>query len=266
MTHHITCRLAGPLLLLALVHGPASAAEDSQALATVNGTVLTAGDIERYRERRPESEGTQAELLQELINIELLVQDAERDKLYEGEEFKLEMEMTRRAMLAQFAVRNQVDANPVTEAKMLEIYDEQVGQSAGKTEYHARHILLESEADAKQVIVDLDAGGDFATLAKERSTGPSGPQGGDLGFFEPGQMVPEFSQAATALTPGSYTKAPVQTQFGWHVILLEETRKIDGPSFEQVKPQIENMLQSMQVREYLEGLRSKAKIEMVEAK
>jgi peptidyl-prolyl cis-trans isomerase C len=264
MPHHVTRRFAGPLLLaFTIAHGPALAATgDDKVLATINGTSLTAGDIERYRERRPEQEGTQAELLQELINIELLVQDAERSKLDAGEEFKLEMEMTRRAMLAQFAVRNQVDGHPVTEEQMRKVYDEQVGQSAGKTEYHARHILLANEADAKKVIADLDAGGDFVALAKERSTGPSGPQGGDLGFFEPGQMVPEFSQAAIALEPGTYTKTPVKTQFGWHVILLEETRKIEGPSFEQVKPQIENMLQSMQVREYLEGLRSKAEIEV----
>jgi peptidyl-prolyl cis-trans isomerase C len=240
MIHRLTCRLIGPLLLLAFAGSPTLAAESEQVLATVNGKALTAGDIERYRERRPESEGTPQELLQELINIELLVQDAEKSKLDEGDEFKLEMEMTRRALLAQFAVRDQIDGNPVTEAQMRKVY----------------------EADAKQVIADLDAGGDFATLAKERSTGPSGPQGGDLGFFEPGQMVPEFSQAVIAMEAGSYSKTPVQTQFGWHVIKLEETREVAGPPFESVRPQIENMLQSMQVREYLEGLRGGATIEV----
>jgi peptidyl-prolyl cis-trans isomerase C len=262
MTQRAICRVAGPLLLLALSGSPTLAAEDEQVLATVNGKALTAGDIERYRERRPESEGTPQELLQELINIELLVQDAERSKLDEGDEFRLEMEMTRRALLAQFAVRDQIDGNPVSEAEMRKVYDEQIGSAETKKEYHARHILLESEADAKAVIAELDGGADFATLAKERSTGPSGPQGGDLGFFEPGQMVPEFSQAVSAMETGSYSKAPVQTQFGWHVIKLEETRDVAGPPFEAVKPQIENMLQSMQVRTYLEGLREAAKIEV----
>jgi peptidyl-prolyl cis-trans isomerase C len=262
MIQRAICRIAGPLLLLALSGSPTLAAEGDQVLATVNGKALTAGDIERYRERRPESEGTPQELLQELINIELLVQDAERSKLDEGDEFRLEMEMTRRALLAQFAVRDQIDGNPVTETEMRKVYDEQIGSAEAKKEYHARHILLESEADAKAVIAELDGGADFATLAKERSTGPSGPQGGDLGFFEPGQMVPEFSQAVSAMAPGSYSKAPVQTQFGWHVIKLEETRDVAGPPFEAVKPQIENMLQSMQVRSYLEGLRKAAEIEV----
>ncbi len=262
MNHRAICRLAGPLLLLALPQAPLHAAEDGPVLATVNGKALTAGDVERYRERRPEEQGSPEELLQELINIELLVQDAERGKLDQGDEFRLEMEMTRRALLAQFAVRSQIDGNPVTEEQMRKVYDEQVGQAEARKEYHARHILLENEADAKQVIADLDGGADFVTLAKERSTGPSGPQGGDLGFFEPGQMVPEFSQAVVAMEAGSYSKAPVQTQFGWHVIKLEATRDVTGPSFESVKPQIENMLQSMQVRNYLEGLRKAATIEV----
>jgi peptidyl-prolyl cis-trans isomerase C len=262
MIQRAICRIAGPLLLLALSGSPTLAAEGDQVLATVNGKALTAGDIERYRERRPESEGTPQELLQELINIELLVQDAERSKLDEGDEFRLEMEMTRRALLAQFAVRDQIDGNPVTETEMRKVYDEQIGSAEAKKEYHARHILLESEADAKAVIAELDGGADFATLAKERSTGPSGPQGGDLGFFEPGQMVPELSQAVSAMAPGSYSKTPVQTQFGWHVIKLEETRDAAGPPFEAVKTQIANMMQSMQVRSYLEGLRKAAEIEV----
>ena len=126
MTHRATCRIAGPLLLLAFANGPALA-QDEQVLASVNGKTLTAGDIERYRERRPESEGTPQELLQELINIELLVQDAEQKKLDEGDEFELEMAMTRRALLAQFAVREQIDGNPITEAEMRQVYAEQIG-------------------------------------------------------------------------------------------------------------------------------------------
>ena len=262
MTSSLIRRTAGPLLMLALVQGPALAAEDGKALATVNGTTLTAADVDRYRDRRPENDGTPETLLQELINPELLVQDATRAKPDQNEDFKGELAMTRRALLAQFAVRSQVESHPVDEARMREVYDEQVGKAGGGTEYRARHILLASEDDARAVIVELDAGGDFAELAKERSTGPSGSQGGDLGWFSADQMVPEFSQAAAALEAGSYSKSPVQTQFGWHVILLEETRDVSGPTFEEVKPQIESMLQSMQVREYIEGLRSAATIEV----
>jgi peptidyl-prolyl cis-trans isomerase C len=261
MNHLTLARTAAPLLLLALVQGPVLAAEET-VLATVNGTSLTAADVERYRDRRPESDGTPEVLLQELINLELLVQDATRAKLDQGEEYKRELEMTRRALLAQFAVRNQVESNPVDEARMREVYEQQIGQAGGEPEYRARHILVDSEADAKAVIAELDGGADFAELAKTRSTGPSGPQGGDLGWFSAGQMVPEFSQATATLEAGSYSKAPVQTQFGWHVILLEETRQASGPSFEEVRPQIENMLQSMQVREYIEGLRTKAEIKV----
>ena len=258
-------RVAAPLLLLALAAAPVQAAEEAKVLATVNGKQITSTDVERYRDQRPEEPATPQALLQELINLELLVQDAEKNKLDQDAAFRTDLELTRRALLAQYAVRKRVEDNPVDEARMRQVYDEQIGKAPKATEYRARHILLESEADAGKAIADLDAGGDFATLAKERSTGPSGPNGGDLGWFSAEQMVPEFAQAAAALTPGSYSKAPVQTQFGWHVILLEETREASGPSFEEVKPQIENMLQSMQVREYLEGLRGAAKIEQAQA-
>lgn len=255
-------RAAAPLLLLALASGAALAAEEAKVLATVNGKSITSTDVERYRDQRPEEPATPQALLQELINLELLVQDAEQNKLDQDAAFRTDLELTRRALLAQYAVRKRVEDNPVDEARMRAVYDEQIGKAPKSTEYRARHILLESEADAGKVIADLDAGGDFAALAKERSTGPSGPNGGDLGWFSAEQMVPEFAQAAAALTPGSYSKAPVQTQFGWHVIILDDTRESTPPPFDDVKERLKLLLANQKLQQHIETAKAAASIEI----
>jgi peptidyl-prolyl cis-trans isomerase C len=131
-------------------------------------------------------------------------------------------------------------------------------------EFKARHILLENEEDAKSVIVELDEGADFATLASGRSTGPSKSVGGDLGWFEPDQMVSEFSEATAQLTDGSYSKTPVQTRFGWHVILREESRELPPPDFETVKPELEKQIQQRKIAEVIGGIREKTRIEVEE--
>jgi len=242
---------------------PASSAETGEVLAVVNGKSLDSTALKQYVERRPERPSTPETLIQEMINLELLVQAAEAQKLDQSDDYTIDMEMTRRSLLAQLAVSEYVKANPITETRMREVYDKEFSAD-GEEELKARHVLVETQEQGQEVIVALDAGGDFATLAKEHSTGPSGPQGGDLGWFNAEQMVPEFSIAAGALEPGSYTKEPVKTQFGWHVILLEERRRTAPPPFESLQPQITEMLQSMQIREYLEGLRAAATIELKE--
>ncbi|HEY5719015.1 MAG TPA: peptidylprolyl isomerase [Gammaproteobacteria bacterium] len=261
MNHRFPRRLAGAILATALLPALPQAAEPGSVLATVNGKALEQQTLDQYVARRPDRPSTPEALLQELINLELLVQDAEAKKLDQSPEFAVDMEMSRRSLLAQLALQDQLKSNPVSEESIREIYDRQFG-AGGEEELKARHILLASEEEAKAVIAQLDGGADFASVAKERSTGPSGPQGGDLGWFSPGQMVPEFAAAASALEAGKYSQAPVQTQFGWHVILLEERRRSEPPPYEQVKPQIAEMLESMAVRDYLEGLRGSAKIEV----
>jgi peptidyl-prolyl cis-trans isomerase C len=254
-------RALGVTLLLA-VSGTLLAAEEPAVLATVNGKNVDQTAFDNYAERRSEQQPAAPQtMLQELINLELLVQDAEARKLDQDPDYAVEMEMTRRSLLAQLAVRSHIEAHPVTDEQMREVYDREVGKASGE-ELKARHILLKSSEEALEVIKALDAGGDFAALAKEHSTGPSGPQGGDLGWFSTDQMVPEFSTAAAALETGKYTAEPVQTQFGWHVIMLEEKRPLQPPPFEELKEQIQTMLQGQQVRSYLNGLREAAKIEV----
>ncbi len=149
----------------------------------------------------------------------------------------------------------------VTEDALRAEYEKRKEALAGGEQVKARHILLESEADARAVIEALDKGGDFATLASEKSTGPSASSGGDLGWFAKGQMVPEFSDAAFALDPGTYTKEPVKTQFGWHVILTEDRKAGEAPPFEQARQQLSSELSGQILQDMLADLRTKTKVE-----
>jgi len=149
----------------------------------------------------------------------------------------------------------------ITETALREAYDKMIADAVTAEQINARHILVESEADAKQVIEELNGGADFAELAKTKSTGPSGPKGGDLGYFEKGQMVPEFSEAAFALKIGEFTKEPVKTQFGWHVIKLEDRRTAEPPSFEASQDQLKAQLSQQIGSVYIKGLRETATIE-----
>lgn len=244
----------------------APAAADVDAIAWVNGEPVTKQMYELHLMQRsqghPERLPPEAreQLLNELVGLTLLVQEAERRGLPQDPEVKVRLEAMRRAVLAQ-AVAQQVAE--VDEAALRAEYENRFGD-AGQ-QYHARHILLKDEAAAREVIKKLDAGGDFAELAKEYSTGPTGPSGGDLGWFEAEHMVPEFSAATQKLEPGSYSKEPVQTQFGYHVIKLEGVRPIPTPSFEEVRPELEATMGQQAVQQRVEDLRSKAEIRFDES-
>ncbi|MCW9039209.1 MAG: peptidyl-prolyl cis-trans isomerase, partial [Rhodospirillales bacterium] len=148
----------------------------------------------------------------------------------------------------------------ITDKTMQDGYQAFLKEAGEGREVRARHILTETKEQAMEVIALLDKGGDFAELAKTKSKGPSGPNGGDLGFFDQGSMVPEFSKAAFALKTGEYTKEPVETQFGWHVIKVEEARSKEPPSFEEVTPQIHADVSRKIGGELIESLREKATI------
>jgi peptidyl-prolyl cis-trans isomerase C len=148
----------------------------------------------------------------------------------------------------QNALLSRVVGPEVSEAKIKERYQDTIAGKPGEEEIHARHILLTNEGDAKQVITDLKAGADFATVAKQHSTDPGAAQGGDLGWFKKADMLPEFSAAAFALTPGQITETPVHTQYGWHVIKLEERRQAAAPSFEQSHDQLRQEIIQENVR------------------
>ena len=171
------------------------------------------------------------------------------------------LEAVRQNLILGAALEKAMTSPAITDAELKKMYDSRVAEFNVK-EYKARHILVKSKDEAEKVITELDMGGDFAELAKKKSTGPTGKNGGDLGWFAPQQMVPEFSQAVSQLEKGKYTKSPVQTKFGWHVIKLEDTRSAEPPTFDQVKPQLKKVAEQSRANDYLQSLKAKAKIDI----
>jgi len=243
----------------------ATVIDSSPVLATVNGEPITEAVFELYQQQmRARAPGNPAALnretiLNEVINLELARQSGEKEGVGKDTKVQLQIEQQKRAVLASAAIQQHMSAHPVTDEELNKIYEEQVPKG---NEYKARHILVEEEDTAKKLIAELDKGADFSELAKEHSTGPSGKSGGELGWFSPRQMVAPFSEAAASLEKGGYTKAPVKTQFGWHIIILDDSRATTPPSFEQVKPQLQAFVQKQRVQQYITGLREDATIVM----
>lgn len=234
-----------------------------QTLVTINGKPVTQMHFAVYRSQFGGNTGeepqAQMRLLNELINTTMVAQEAEKGDLGDNPQVKAAVEVARARILAQAAIQTYLRDNPVKEEEIRTAYDSRYGQGGGK-EYKARHILLEKEADATAVIESLDDGADFATLAKEKSTGPSGPSGGDLGWFEPAQMVGPFAEATAALDKGSYSKTPVQTQFGYHVILLEDVRDREPPPYADVRVALQDQLKQTKAAEFLRDIRAASKV------
>ncbi|HEX7047207.1 MAG TPA: peptidylprolyl isomerase [Gammaproteobacteria bacterium] len=260
------------LLLLAACEGnsPAPAATEEEGIASVNGEAITEAEFNAYAERRTGSDPAALEpmireqLLNELVNIELLAQAAAADKLAEKSPLKEQLAFQRQTAMADAAMTAYLEKNPVPEETVRAEYEKRKAELSG-TEYKARHILVEDEATANDLIAQLEGGADFAELAKAHSIEPGADQsGGDLGWFSPAQMVPQFAAAVTSMQPGDRSQAPVQTQFGWHVIAVEDKREVPPPPFEQVAPQIQRFLTSQHVQSYINELRGKAEISGVE--
>lgn len=250
--------------------GSAGAAEEAAAedpvVAVVNGTELRRSDVVQSARDLPQAYQDQLDqifpaLVDWLIDQRLLLEEGRRRNLQDDAQVKEQVALYEERVVREALIDRHL-AERMTEEAVRARYDRFVAEFQPETEIHARHILVGSEAEAEGIIADLDAGGDFAAIAKEKSTDTgSGANGGDLGFFTPEQMVPEFSAAAVALEPGSYSKTPVQSRFGWHVIKVEETRETAPPSFEQARPEIENRLQQELVSTFVADLRANATIE-----
>lgn len=243
----------------------AAEVKKEDAVAKVNGTYISKAalaNLESEISQRSRGQSfPQDKLVEELIQRELLAQDAMAKGLDQTDEFRSQMQSVKHALLSQAALQQYADQHPITDEDLKAEYAAKTGGET--TEYKARHILLKEEAEAKAVIDELKKGADFAELAKSKSTGPSAPQGGDLGWFTEDRMVPAFSQAVVALENGKYTTEPVKTNFGWHVILREDSRKQSPPPFESVKEQIRPMLQRQQFQKMVSELRNKASIEIL---
>ena len=246
----------------------AAQAADSKVIAKVNGIDITAADLESARAEVgaeiasiPVGDRTRV-LVEYLIENQLMAEAAEKDKLASGASFQDRLKYYRRRALRDIYFEKHV-RGAVTDADAKKIYDAQVGKIKPETEIRARHILVDKEEDARDIVERLNRGADFAELAKEKSKGPSKSQGGDLGYFTKGQMVKEFEQAALALKPGDISD-PVKTQFGWHVIKVEDSRKKSAPPFDSVKDRIIAALVQQKTQQTILDLRNKAKVEFVD--
>ena len=241
-------------------------ASEQDVVATVNGSPVTIQQLNNYGQARQSQGGMmpQQMILDELINRELITQDANKRGISKDDEFVLTLKEQQTNLLAAYAIQSMIqDAGDITDATLQEEYKNYVSTITDQ-EYRASHILLENEQDAVSVIEELNKGENFAKLAETKSVGPSGPEGGSLGWFRPEQMVEPFAEALVTLKPSKYSSQPVQTQFGWHIILLEETRKVPAPSFESLREQLQNNLINQRVQNYIKELRDRANIVMNE--
>ena len=198
---------------------------------------------------------------EELVNREILSQAAKKKGLDKNAEVAAQMDLARQGVLIQAYLEDYVKSNPVTDEDLKKQY-EQIRSQMGDNEYKTRHILVEKEDDAKAVIAELKQGGDFGKIAKEKSKDPgSKEKGGDLDWSSAGGYVKPFADALKALQKGQTTEAPVQTQYGWHVIRLEDVRPVKAPGFDEVKDNLRQRAQQEQIGKVVADLRSKAKIE-----
>jgi len=256
----------GLLALSAPARAQQAAATEDPVVAIVDGVAIHRSQIEETARGLPQQYRQMpmqvlfGMLLDRVIDFQLLANEAERQKLGSDPAVQVALAEARTNVLRDALIRRKIEEG-TTDAKLHERYD-QLKQSANfaQPEVHARHILLKSEDEAKAVIKELQGGADFATLAKERSTGPSAANGGDLGYFRRDQMVPAFAKAAFALQPGQFTTEPVQTQFGWHVIMVVDRRTVE-PTFKESQPQLRQDLAREIVTALVAGLHDGAKIE-----
>lgn len=245
----------------------ADAESHDPVVARVNGNPVYQSEVMKAAQSLPPQ--YQANLTQilpilidRMIDLQLLGEAGRAAGLADDAVVKERMVAAETEVIREVYLERLLDEK-VTDAKVESRYKENLAANPPEEERRARHILLESEEDARAVIVELDGGADFATLAADRSTGPSAAQGGDLGYFTVDQMVPEFAEVAFALEPGSYSSEPVQTQFGFHVIKVEDSRQTTPPTLEEMDGEIREELAAEAVQGLLAELRSKAEIEVI---
>ena len=253
-------------LAIALVAGFITQASfAAESIATVNGTAIPAARAEAMiSEQRaqgaPDSPQLQDAVREELVRREILGQEAGRKGLDKKAEVVAQMDLARQAILIRAYLQDYVKANPVTDAELKAEYDVIKGRMGDK-EYKPRHVLLETEDQAKDVIAKLQAGSKIEDLAKDSRDPGSKERGGDLGWSNPGMFVAPFSEAMVKLGKGKFTTTPVKSDFGYHVIYLEDSRELKAPAFDEVKPQIQQRLQQQKVEKHILDLRAKAKIQ-----
>ncbi len=257
--------ISKPARLLVLLFATAALPALAQNLAVVNGKPIPSSraDVmikQMATQGQQDSPQLRTMVKEELINREILIQEADKLGLGTSAEVKNQLELARQSIVIRALVADYVKKNPVKDADLKAEYDKFKAQ-AGDKEYHARHILVEKEDEAKAIIAKLKAGAKFEDLAKQSKDPGSAANGGDLDWASPASFVKPFSDAMVALQKGQITETPVKTQFGYHVIKLEDVRAAKVPAFEEVKPQIAEQLQQQKLQAYQQELRKKAKIQ-----
>jgi len=260
MTSILSSGRVGHLAACVLMIATNMAVAQAETALTVNGIDIDSSVIDVYiesRTQKPANQLTREErdsLIAEISDVYLLTSQPGVEDLMSDARVQAQLEVQKRGLMAQVVVTDFMIRNQATDEEILSAYAKQI-EFAPSSDFKARHILVESQSAAIDIVSQLDSGADFIELAKSSSTGPSGPNGGDLGWFSPNQMVKEFSDAVAELENGSYTKTPVQTQFGWHVILREESRASEPPTLDSVREVIEQRIEQEKLQDYLTELR-----------
>ena len=259
--------LVSALAVAAVISMPPVRAQDDPVVARVNGTDVRQSDLAAAEEDlggnipQMTPEAKRDYLITFVGDMILVAKAAEAKKIGDTDDFKKKLAYARTKLLMEQLLQSEAKA-AVNDAAMHKVYDEAIGQMKKETEVHARHILVETEDEAKTVLAELKKGADFAELAKSRSKDPGSAEGGDLGYFTKDQMVPEFSEVAFKLDKGALSD-PVKSQFGWHVIKVEDKREKQPPEFDKVKDQLETYVVRRSQVEMITKLRQEAKIERV---
>jgi peptidyl-prolyl cis-trans isomerase C len=261
-----------PLALLGTICAaalPAAAADDA-VVATINGQPVTEAELATIGEELSSAfqnlpdEKKRAAALSALIEVRLLVADAEAKGIDKKPDIARRIALLRDRALHSAYIEDQISSK-VTDEEVRARYDKEIAAAPPVNEVRASHILVDSKEKAEEIIKQLDGGADFATLAKENSKDGSANEGGDLGYFGPGRMVAEFEKAALALDVGAYTKEPVQTQFGWHVIKVTDRRQQLPPPFEKVKDQIKAAVLTEKYFDLVKSMRAAATVDIPDA-
>ena len=251
------------LAMTAMVALPAFA----QNVATVNGKPIPASKVDQLvKQVVAQGKGTDSPQLRDaikkdLIGREVLIQEADKQGVGTRPDVKNQIDNARQSIIINAMLADYIKKNPATDAQIKAEYDKAKAEQAGRKEYHARHILVATEDEAKQIITKLKGGAKFEDLAKASKDPGSAANGGDLGWASPENFVPEFSKAMTALNKGEITQTPVKSQFGFHVIKLEESRAVAIPPLEEVKQQVAEAVQQRKIATFRDDLMKKAKIQ-----
>ena len=258
--------LAALSLCLAIpVWAQTAAKAPAPKAVTVNGKPIPKARLEfivkqRTTQGQPDNDQARKAILDNLITQEVVAQEADRRGFAKSSDVRTQLELLRQQVLAQALVQDHLKTHPIKDEEMLAEYNK-AKASRGDKEYKARHILVEKDTEANEIIAQLKKGTKFEELAKQSKDSGSKDKGGDLDWNTPGTFVKPFAEALSKLEKGKYTETPVQTQFGWHVIQLDDVRSMQFPAFDTVKQQLLARMQEQEVQKFVGELRSKAKIQ-----